>query len=115
MSEREQYEVFAVKYAHKADRMASQNLIFSDLHDRPMPLDYFVWVIRNENRTYVVDCGFGERESKERGVPLEWSLVARPGPVLLTGRSGTAKTTLLLYRARNVRPPRPHPTIAEQL
>lgn len=71
MSEREQYEVFAVKYAHKADRMASQNLIFSDLHDRPMPLDYFVWVIRNENRTYVVDTGFGERESRERGVPLE--------------------------------------------
>ncbi len=38
MAEREQYEVFAVKYAHKADRMASQNLIFNDLHDAPMPL-----------------------------------------------------------------------------
>jgi glyoxylase-like metal-dependent hydrolase (beta-lactamase superfamily II) len=71
MAERETYEVFAVKYAHKADRMASQNLIFHDLHDQPMPLDYFVWVIRNENRTYVVDTGFGAREAKERGVPLD--------------------------------------------
>src|SRR3546814_11728107 len=50
--------------------MASQNLIFKDLHDSPMPLDYFVWVVRNANRTFVVDTGFGERESKARGVPL---------------------------------------------
>ena len=68
MSDREVYEVFAIKYAHKANRMMSENLIFHDLHDRPMPLDYFIWVIRNENRTFVVDTGFGEREGRERGV-----------------------------------------------
>ena len=71
MSDREVYEVYAIKYAHKANRMMSENLIFHDLHDRPMPLDYFVWVIRNENRTFVVDTGFGPREAEERGVPLE--------------------------------------------
>ena len=70
MVERQEYEVFAVKYAHIATRMASQNLIFNDLHDSPMPLDYFVWVVRGAGRTFVVDTGFGERESKARGVPL---------------------------------------------
>ena len=70
MAEREVYEVFAVKYAHNATRKASQNLIFNDLHDSPMPLDYFVWVVRGAGRTFVVDTGFGERESKARGVPL---------------------------------------------
>ena len=70
MAERETYEVFAIKYAVKTDRMASENLIFHDLHDRPMPLDYFIWVVRNANRTFVVDTGFGPREAAERGPTL---------------------------------------------
>ncbi len=69
MSDREIFEVFAIKYAHKANRMMSENLIFHDLHDRPMPLDYFIWVVRSAERTVVIDTGFGEREGAERGVP----------------------------------------------
>lgn len=53
------YEVLAIKYGHH-DRNASENFIGGDLHDLPMPLDYFVWVIRNEERTIVVDTGFSE-------------------------------------------------------
>ena len=48
----------------------SENFVFADAHDVPMPLDYFIWVIRNESRTFVVDTGFGEVASLKRGAPL---------------------------------------------
>ena len=68
--DREVFEIYAVKYAHNANRMRNANMLFIDEHDVPMPLDYFVWVIRNQNRTYVVDTGFGEVASRKRGTPL---------------------------------------------
>ncbi|MEM7020136.1 MAG: N-acyl homoserine lactonase family protein, partial [Pseudomonadota bacterium] len=37
-----------------------------DAHDQPMPIDFYVWVIRNENRTIVVDTGFGHAEAEKR-------------------------------------------------
>ena len=51
------YEVFAVKYAHH-ERRASANFIGGDPHDGPMPLDYFVWLVRGATRSFVVDLGF---------------------------------------------------------
>jgi len=39
------YEVFAVKYAQH-ERRASANFLGGDPHDGPMPLDYFVWLVR---------------------------------------------------------------------
>ncbi len=44
-----EYEVYAIKYAHHA-RRASENFIGGDPHDGPMPLDYFVWLIRGDGR-----------------------------------------------------------------
>jgi len=41
------YEVYAIKYAHHA-RRASETFIAGDPHDGPMPLDYFVWLVRGE-------------------------------------------------------------------
>jgi glyoxylase-like metal-dependent hydrolase (beta-lactamase superfamily II) len=66
------YEVFALRYAHHS-RPAAENFILprlADAHDGPMPLDFFVWVIRNGERTVVVDTGFGERAARERGREL---------------------------------------------
>jgi glyoxylase-like metal-dependent hydrolase (beta-lactamase superfamily II) len=60
------YEVFAVKYAHHT-RRSSENFIGGDPHDVPMPLDYFVWAIRNPSRTIVVDTGFTEEMAAKRG------------------------------------------------
>ena len=31
-----------------------------------MPMDYFVWLVRNANRTFVVDTGFSEEMAKQR-------------------------------------------------
>jgi glyoxylase-like metal-dependent hydrolase (beta-lactamase superfamily II) len=61
-----QYEVYALKYAHHA-RRASENFIGGDAHDGPMPLDYFVWLIRGEGREIVVDTGFSAAMAAKRG------------------------------------------------
>lgn len=61
----EVYEVLAIRYGHLA-RNAADNFIGGDPHDQPMPLDYFVWVIRNENRTVVVDTGFSADSGARR-------------------------------------------------
>jgi glyoxylase-like metal-dependent hydrolase (beta-lactamase superfamily II) len=65
-----QYEVYALKYAHH-DRRAAENFIGGppggDAHDGPMPLDYFVWLIRGEGREIVVDTGFSSAVATRRG------------------------------------------------
>lgn len=61
-----QYELYAIKYAHHA-RRASENFIGGDPHDGPMPLDYFVWLIRGDGREIVVDTGFSAAVAAKRG------------------------------------------------
>ena len=60
------YEVFALRYAHFADRTQGDNLINPDDHAAPMPLDFFVWAIRGGGRTIVVDTGFDEASATRR-------------------------------------------------
>jgi hypothetical protein len=43
------YEIYAVRYAHH-DRRASENFLGSDLHDCPMPLEYFAGAIVGATR-----------------------------------------------------------------
>jgi len=59
------YEVYAVRYAHHA-RRASENFLGGDPHDGPMPLDYFVWLVRGAGREIVVDSGFSAAVAAKR-------------------------------------------------
>ena len=61
------YEVLALKYAELATRKRFESFIAADEHDGPHPIDYFVWVIRNADRTIVVDTGFDAAEGAKRG------------------------------------------------
>ena len=71
MSIPESHEVFAVRYATMPERRRHHNFIGLDPHDdAPMPIDYYVWLIRNENRTIVVDTGFEPGEATKRGRDL---------------------------------------------
>jgi len=74
MSVPEPYEIYAIRYAHH-DRRASENFIGGDPHDGPMPLDYFVWAIVGQNRTFVLDTGFDAEMAKKR----KRELVRNPG------------------------------------
>ncbi|VTU46348.1 N-acyl homoserine lactonase (plasmid) [Variovorax sp. SRS16] len=60
------YEVYAVKYAEHA-RTASANFIGGDGHDGPMPMDYFVWVLKGPDAQWVVDTGFNQSAADARG------------------------------------------------
>jgi glyoxylase-like metal-dependent hydrolase (beta-lactamase superfamily II) len=60
------YEVYAVKYAHH-ERRASENFIGGDPHGGPMPLDYFVWLVRGGGRELLVDTGFSAAMAVKRG------------------------------------------------
>ena len=61
----ESYRVFAVKYA-RHERLSSANFIGGDSHDVPMPLDYFVWAVIGESRTFIVDTGFDQAMATKR-------------------------------------------------
>ncbi|MEQ8661716.1 MAG: N-acyl homoserine lactonase family protein [Gammaproteobacteria bacterium] len=65
----ESYEVYAVKYGHHA-RRSGENFVGGDAHDVAMPLDYYVWVVRNAARTIVVDTGFNAAAADARGRTL---------------------------------------------
>jgi glyoxylase-like metal-dependent hydrolase (beta-lactamase superfamily II) len=60
------YEILAVRYGTSSARPASQNFIMADGHDGPMPMDFYIWVIRSDGRTIVVDTGFSAGASGRR-------------------------------------------------
>ena len=60
------YEVYAIRYA-RHERTARANFIDGDEHDGPMPLDYFVWLIRGDAGTFGVDTGFDAEVARRRG------------------------------------------------
>jgi glyoxylase-like metal-dependent hydrolase (beta-lactamase superfamily II) len=66
MAENDVYEVFALRYAERLERTRRESFIFADAHDSPHPIDYFVWVARNQSRTLVIDTGFDQEESRLR-------------------------------------------------
>jgi glyoxylase-like metal-dependent hydrolase (beta-lactamase superfamily II) len=65
------YQIFALRYGTVLKRRVHENFMIRDMHDGPMPLDLFVWVIRNAHRTILVDTGFGFRIARERNFQLE--------------------------------------------
>jgi len=50
--------VYALRHATHAERRSCKNFIF-DEHDAPMPMDYFIWAVRGNEPTIVVDIGYG--------------------------------------------------------
>ncbi len=63
----ETYEVYALKYAERNSRTRADSFMFDDDHASQHDMDYFIWVIRNNNRTIVVDTGYDEKEAADRG------------------------------------------------
>jgi glyoxylase-like metal-dependent hydrolase (beta-lactamase superfamily II) len=64
-----EYELFALKYATRAARR-SEHFIGGDPHDGPMSMDYYIWVAVSDDRTVLIDTGFGEAVAARRGRTL---------------------------------------------
>jgi len=65
------YQVYAIKYAERNARARGESFIFDQTHDVPHPMDYFVWVIRNQERTILVDTGYDGSEAARRDRPVQ--------------------------------------------
>ena len=60
------YEIYAIRYATH-DRLRRDNFIVAaDPHDTSMPLDYFVWLVRDGARVWLVDTGFNREAAQAR-------------------------------------------------
>jgi len=65
----EHYEIYALRYA-SMPRRRSENFLGGDPHDGPMPMDYFVWLLRSDRRRILVDTGFNAQAAEIRGRTL---------------------------------------------
>ena len=61
------YEILALRYAHLAERTQRDVLVFPEDHAAPMPLDFYIWAIRGEGRTILLDTGFDRASGDRRG------------------------------------------------
>ncbi len=75
------WEVHAVKYADRAERVRADSFIFDDNHDAPHAMDYFIWVLRRGDDVILVDTGYDEAEAQARGRPIRLDPVAALKPL----------------------------------
>ena len=62
------WEVYALRYGRHEERSGAESLLGRpDLHDTPMPMDYFVWLLRSGTQEIVVDTGFAPTAPLNRG------------------------------------------------
>ena len=71
------YEVIALKYATREGRRPD-HFVGGDPHDVPMPMDYYLWVIRDGQRLVLVDTGFNQDMADKR----HRTLLRRPADAL---------------------------------
>ncbi|MDO8597678.1 MAG: N-acyl homoserine lactonase family protein, partial [Sulfuricaulis sp.] len=64
-----QYEVYAIRYA-SLERRRNENFIQHDPHDGPMPMDFFVWLLRSAERAILIDTGFNAATAATRNRTL---------------------------------------------
>ncbi len=82
------WQVFALRYAMH-DRLVRDNLLRPpEPHDGPMPMDFFIWLLRDGEREIVVDTGFSPAVCAARGRRM-----IRPVPDLLADL-GTSPATV---------------------
>src|SRR6187551_3385839 len=66
MDQLPEYELFAIRYAMR-EAKRSDHFIGGDPHDAPMAMDYFLWVAKGADRTFVIDTGFTAEVAAKRG------------------------------------------------
>ena len=64
------WEIFAIRYADRNERWRKDSFIMDDDHASKHPMDFFIWIIKNETRTILVDTGFDKDEATRRNRPI---------------------------------------------
>ena len=84
-----EWTVHAVKYADRNARTRADSFLFDDNHDAPHAMDYFMWVLRNQDQTILVDSGYDTVEAQKRQRPIVMEPHAALAPLGLTPESIT--------------------------
>lgn len=68
----DEYHIYALCYAKNSARRVPDAFSFTgaDFHDGPMPIDYFIWIVQNRHRRFLVDLGFSIGSARSRGRSL---------------------------------------------
>lgn len=67
------YDVLALRFGTHADRPARDNFLVDEGQFTPgsdMPMDFYLWVVRDDRRVLLVDTGFPEEMARRRGRTL---------------------------------------------
>ena len=66
------YELFALRYASNPRRTARDSFLMQhDVHDGPLPLDFFVWAAVCDGQVILIDGGANEGTCRARGHDFE--------------------------------------------
>lgn len=92
------WEIFAIRYA-AAERMACTNFADpAEFVDQPMPIDFYVWLLRAGDRCILVDTGFNAMAAPKRNRHLLCDPVGVIGDLgLAPGGIGDVVLTHLHY------------------
>jgi len=61
------WEIYALKYAEHTNRQRLSNFIFDEDPHGAGALDFFIWVVKNDTQTILIDTGFDQAEAQSRG------------------------------------------------
>lgn len=90
------FELYAIRYAHHGHRSAADNYLGGgDFHDAGSDLDYYIWVARRGDETYVIDTGFGQTAADTRGRTL--LMTAPQGLALLDIDANAVREVILTH------------------
>ncbi|MEJ2760032.1 MAG: N-acyl homoserine lactonase family protein [Gammaproteobacteria bacterium] len=66
VTEPQPFEVYAIRYATVARTMGENFIGAADPHEAATDMDYYVWLARNSDQTWVIDTGFNADAAKRR-------------------------------------------------
>ncbi len=66
----DQWEVYALRYAERSSRNRGESFIFDDDHNSIHPMDYFIWLLKNGDKSILVDTGYDSKEGIARARPV---------------------------------------------
>lgn len=93
LAEPEPFEIIALRYAHLGNRHPGENFILADPHEFASDLDYFVWIARRGDCTYLIDTGFAQEAATRR----KRNLLRNPADALpLIGMDAASVTDVIL-------------------
>ena len=64
------WEIYQLKYGDRSNRTRVESFLFDDHAADEHPIDYYVWLLKNGERTILVDTGYDAAEAKRRGRPI---------------------------------------------